>query len=117
MAYKRRIVAEADACQGTGDAGALLRREGLYYSTLSKFRRQVAILDAEAASSHNARKRQDSTLRPTTYEDYARVRRENDRLKRKLAKAEAVIAVQKKVSELIGIALDTTALDPDEDEQ
>lgn len=112
MAYKRRIVADADACEGTGDIGALLRREGLYYSTLSKFREQVARRDTEIADSASARKRLDCTMRHETYEAYTRLKRENSRLKRKLAQAEAVIEVQKKVSELMGIALG-----PDEDSQ
>jgi len=117
MAYKRRIVAEANACEGTGDIGALLRREGLYYSTLSKFREQVARHDAEIADSTRARKRSDCTMRHETYEEYARLKRENSSLKHKLAQAEAVIEVQKKVSELLGIALGSPILGPGEDDQ
>ena len=38
--YKLRILQQADACAGSGGVGALLRREGLYYSNLCTWRRQ-----------------------------------------------------------------------------
>jgi len=40
--YKRRILEEADRCTRPGEIGALLRREGLYASTLSRWREQRA---------------------------------------------------------------------------
>ena len=43
LAYKENILAEADQCTGSGELGALLRREGLYSSTLSNWRRQRRI--------------------------------------------------------------------------
>ena len=52
-AYKRRIVRAADACTGTapGEVGALLRREGLYSSHLSHWRRELEALDNGALSA------------------------------------------------------------------
>src|SRR5665213_789878 len=49
--YMRRIVNEADACSVPGGIGALLRREGLYSSHLSVWRREIAALDAAASPS------------------------------------------------------------------
>ena len=49
-AYKRRILAEADACQH-GELGALLRREGLTYALVSKWRK------AQAAGTLDTKKR------------------------------------------------------------
>src|SRR5450755_3908820 len=42
VAYKLRILREADACHKPGELGALLRREGLYSATLASFRKQHA---------------------------------------------------------------------------
>lgn len=105
--YKLRILREADACKGDGDIGALLRREGLYGSNLTEWRRQR---DELARSGMASRKRG-----PKGRPEDRRVKqlaRENARLKRRLKRAEAIIAIQKKASELLGIPL--KSLDNDE---
>jgi len=92
VAYKRRILAEADACPH-GQVGALLRREGLYYSHLTKWRgeREAGRLTERARG-------------PKANPDRAQVERlarENATLKRKLEQAEAIIAAQKKLARLL----------------
>ena len=102
--YKRRIVQEAAACTEPGQIGALLRREGLYSSHLVDWRRQeqARIGAPKPASVQLA-------------EQNRRLRRENARLQRRLAQAEVVIDVQKKVSELLGITLSVPTTDENEE--
>jgi transposase len=57
--YKSRIVAEADACTKSGEVGALLRREGLYSSHLTEWRRQRAEGALAALSRARGRKKAD----------------------------------------------------------
>lgn len=104
--YKLRMLREADACQQPGELGALLRREGLYSSHLTSWRRQR---DREALKSMRARKRgrvpkPENPLR----KEIERLSRENDALKRKLAQAEEIIDVQKKLSRVLGMLRDET---------
>ena len=102
-AYKRRIVREADRCSQPGELGALLRREGLYGSNLSAWRRQH---DAGVLSGRGSPKR-GRKARPKDARDQriAELERERRRLRRKLEQAETVIEIQKKVSTLLGISL------------
>ena len=107
MEYRRRILKEADACQQPGAVGALLRREGLYSSPLANWRRQR---EQGELLVGRARKRG-----PTAKVVDPRVRQpevENRRLHRQLARAETIITLQKKVTEILGIPL--TPLDSDE---
>lgn len=93
QSYKRQILAAFDACSDATQRGKLLRREGLYHSRISAWKKQQASgrLDAgKTQSSKNSNLRSDRLIR------------ENMQLKKKLAQAEAIIALQKKVSELLG---------------
>jgi transposase len=101
-AYKARILREADACRATGQIGALLRREGLYSSHLVEWRRLRA---QGALQALTAKKRGRKTARDARDRELAKLERENAQLRGKLAQAEAVIAVQKKLSEILGIPL------------
>jgi transposase-like protein len=92
--YKHRIVQEAAACAEPGQIGALLRREGLYSSHLVDWRRQEQSANGVAKPAN-----------VQMAEQNRRLRRENERLQRRLAQAEVVIDIQKKVSELLGISL------------
>jgi transposase len=91
-AYKHRILAEADRCQ-RGELGALLRREGLYHSHLSKWR-------AERVAGTLAPRKRGPVANPDRAEA-KRLQAENERLKRKLADAEAIIEAQKKLAALL----------------
>jgi transposase-like protein len=99
LEYKRRIVEEARQCRETNQVGALLRREGLYSSHLAAFRSQLA-----KPPVPRGRKPQDPALLKQA-EENRQLRKEVGRLKAKLAQAEIVIDVQKKVSQLLGIRL------------
>jgi transposase-like protein len=97
---KLRILREADRCKAPGAIGALLRREGLYSSILSAWRRQR---DEGALAAGRGRKRGPKPR--ATDPKFKQLERENQRLQRRLAHAEAIIAVQKKVSEWLEITL------------
>lgn len=104
--YKLRIVEQAEACTGPGEVGALLRREGLYGSHLCKWRqlRDQGQLQ-EAAPNPRGRKPDPAT---PLYRRAKELEQENLRLRQKLKHAEAIIAVQKKVSEILDISLGLT---------
>ena len=104
--YRLRIVREADSCKESGEIGALLRREGLYSSLLTAWRRQR---DTGALAGLRPKKRG-----PKAKAVDPRVKgleRENARLKRKLEQAETIIDIQKKVAGILGIPLRTSELD------
>lgn len=96
--YKLRIVAEAAACAEARQVGALLRREGLYYSHLAKWRQQCAAGGRAALAQPRGRK-----PHAVSATELTRVQQENIRLSRRLAIAEEIIAVQKKVAALLGL--------------
>lgn len=100
--YKRAILKEADRCSA-GETGALLRREGLYSSHLTSWRRQREGGEFEALSPKK-RGRKAKPVSPLAKEN-ERLRRANDALQRRLAKAEIIIDVQKKIAGLLGIPL------------
>lgn len=101
-AYKRRIVREADKCTKPGDLGALLRREGVYSSSLSAWRRQLAAGELAGTGARRGPKAQTKDPRDKRI---AELERETRRLGRKLEQAETVIGIQKKVASLLGIPL------------
>lgn len=94
--YKLRILAEIDRCTEPGQVGVILRREGLYSSHLSKWRQQ-----REAGLTPKKRGRKARAVDPQA-ELVARLEREVARLTDRLEKAETIIAVQKKLSLLLG---------------
>ena len=98
--YKVRILEEADRCTERGEIGALLRREGLYSSHLSTWRRQrdQGILSG-LSPKKRGRKGKDELEK-----ELAALRRENKRLQARLDEAEMIIDVQKKLSRLLGLA-------------
>jgi transposase-like protein len=102
--YKLAILREAERCE-PGQIGALLRREGLYSSHLTKWRQQR---EAGALAALGPRKRgRKAKVRDPQAQRLAQLQRENERLRRRLAQAETIIEVQKKVSTLLGIPLKT----------
>jgi len=103
---KLRILADIDRAAETRGIGAILRREGLYSSTLSEWRRQR---DAGAFSALAPGKRGPRTAEPNPLSaEVAALQRNNARLTQRLARAEAVIDIQKKVAALLGIPLAST---------
>ena len=102
-AYKAKIVGEADACTEMGQVGELLRREGLYSSHLSTWRRQRD--EGGLAGLEPKRRGRKPKAKNPLADEVAQLRRENLRMKEKLRQAELIIDVQKKVSEMLSIPL------------
>jgi transposase-like protein len=100
-AYKARIVREADACSQPGEVGALLRREGLYSSHLTHWRRDYRN-GAESALADDKRGRK-VTKNPLADENQ-RLGRELERAQKKLRQAEIIIEFQKNLCEILGIS-------------
>jgi transposase len=98
--YKQRILAELDSVAGQpGAVGALLRREGLYSSHLSTWRRER---QAGILKGLTPLKRGPKSRRNPQEEEMQKLRRDNQRLTEELRKAAIVIDVQKKVGALLG---------------
>ena len=97
-AYKQKILAEADDASGTGGIGEILRREGIYSSTPTGWRKER---DAVAESAFS-RKRGPEPKRNPLSGELEKLRRQNQRLQEELRKAEIIIDVQKKVGMLLG---------------
>src|SRR4030066_1747957 len=107
--YKLRILREVDECKGKGEVGALLRREGLYSSLVSKWREQRERGSLTGLSEHRRGPKVDANA-----VELARLQRENKRLQEKLERAELIIDVHtcpggrcqgKKVGRLLGVPL------------
>ena len=103
--YKLRILREAESCTEYGQLGALLRREGLYSSHLRTWRKQrdEGMLDGLTPKKRGRKAKPKDPLA----EENRRLRRENERLIARLKQAEMIIDVQKKLSEALGIPLET----------
>ena len=108
-AYKQRILAELDSATQPGAVGALLRREGLFSSHLSTWRRER---QAGILKGLTPLKRGPKSKRNPQEEEMQKLRRENQRLTEELRKAAIVIDVQKKVGALLGWPLPKA--DPEE---
>ena len=115
--YKLRILREVDECQGKGEVGALLRREGLYSSLVSKWREQRERGGLIGLSEHRRGPKVDADA-----VEIARLQRENKRLQEKLERAELIIDVHtcpggrcqgKKVAQLLGVTLADNSLSED----
>ena len=101
--YKKRVCSEADQCTRPGELGALLRREGLHSSTLRRWRQQQ---QAGAASGLDVKKRGPKPAAdPMLVRELSKQKKRNAQLERKLAQAELIIDIQKKVSLILGIDL------------
>lgn len=96
--YKLRIVREAAEARRSGSVGALLRREGLYSSTLAAWRREFP-LDGEV--SLEPRKRGPKPRYTPEEKAMQRLERENERLRRRLDLAEALLDLQKKARAIL----------------
>lgn len=102
--YKLQILQEADACTEPGQIGALLRREGLYSSNLTTWRRQRDDGQLQGLSPKK-RGRKANGVNPLA-QRAAELEREIQHLRDKLKKAELIIEFQKKISEILGIPQD-----------
>lgn len=86
--YKKKILNEIEACTVPGGVGAILRREGLFSSTISGWRKQRAAGKLDSKS-------------PNSVEKIYELEKENRKLKQDLEQARLIIDIQKKISDLI----------------
>lgn len=86
-AYKARILSEIDKCDAFGSIGLILRREGLYASQLSQWRKAMKSKNKPKVTSQDLKNEND------------RLKRENDRLQAKLEQSQKIIEIQKKMAE------------------
>ena len=105
-AEKLRILREVEACRGSGEIGALLRREGIYSSYLTTWRKQRALGELDGLSPH----KRGPKPNPEAIE-LAKLRREHERLQERMRRAELIIDVQKKVARMLGETIDSPELD------
>jgi len=107
--YKRKFLKQADACTRPGEMGALLRREGVYSSSLNAWR---AARERGEIAGLAPKKRGPKASAPDPRDrELAANAREIARLSVRVERAEAIIGLQKKVSEILGIHL------PDSDDK
>jgi len=104
--YKAAIVAEYDGCTSVGEKGALLRREGLYSSHISEWRK-ASSTGALAGLTGTPR----SSKRTPERVELEKLRRRNERLERELAKTEAALMIMGKAHELLELLSESSATD------
>ena len=104
--YRLRILRQSDACKTAGERGALLRRERLYSSLLTNWRRQ-----REQGALREMQGRRRGPKARVVDPRVQQLEAETRRLQRKLARAETIITLQKKVAEILGIPLKPLEID------
>ena len=107
--YKMRILEEADACNEPGQIGALLRREGLYSSHLTTWRRQRE--QGQLAALSPQKRGRKPLVDEALAKELAELKRANQRLENRLQQAETIIEVQKKLSGLLGLTANANQTD------
>lgn len=108
--YKLRVLKEIESCSEPGQIGQLLRREGLYFSNLTTWRRQLdqGLLEVMSPKKRGRKNKKNNPLA----QRIAQLEKENRRLEQRLKQAEIIIDAQKKISEILGIRQDN--IDPEE---
>lgn len=105
-AYKLGVLKEVDEAK-RGETGAILRREGLYWSHVTTWREERE----QASLAALGKKRGPKPKRTAADDEVEKLQRENRRLQARLAQAEIIIGVQKKIAGLLGIPLTAPDLD------
>ena len=105
-AEKLRILREVEACRGSGEIGALMRREGIYSSYLTTWRKQRELGELDGLAPH----KRGPKPNPEAIE-LAKLRREHERLQERMRRAELIIDVQKKVARMLGETIESPELD------
>jgi transposase len=108
---KLRILRLAEACTQAGEVGALLRREGLYSSHLTTWRRARAAGELDALTPKKRGRKVLPAANPLEKE-VSDLKRQLVKSEARAAHAEALIGLQKKVSELLGLKLATEDATP-----
>ena len=97
-ADKKRILEKYYACTEPGEKGALLRREGIYSSYITTWKRQI---ERGALAGSDAKKR--GPKEEGSQEQLEKLRQENERLRERLRQSELIIEAQKKISQILGL--------------
>ena len=105
-AEKLRILREVEACRGSGEIGALLRREGIYSSYLTTWRKQRELGELDGLTPHKRGPKPNSEAL-----ELAKLRREHEHLQERMRRAELIIDVQKKVAQMLGEPIEAPELD------
>lgn len=108
-AEKLRIVRLADACTERGELEALLRREGIYSSSLAQWRRALREAGEQGLGSRRVGRRAKKDAKDRRIEQ---LERRTARLERELDISRKLIELQKKASELLGITLPAPGDEP-----
>lgn len=101
--YKKRVLDEVAGCKAVGEVGALLRREGLYSSHLTKWRQQAE--RGELAGLEPKKRGPAAPAVDPRDKRLAELEKELQAMTRRAEQAEALVEIQKKLSELLGLAL------------
>jgi len=112
--YKHRILTEVDAAADTGTVGRILRREGLYSSHLTSWRKKRE--QSQRTALEPKKRGPKPTPKNPLQAENAKLARENARLNKKLRRAELIIDLQKKVSQILGITLPVLEESDDDEE-
>lgn len=102
-AFKLRILREVEELKGTGEIGAFLRSEGLYHAQLTHWRQLLAEGGPEALEPKKRGRAPKPQEQKENESQMRQLKRENEALRKKLAQAEAIIDVQKKVAALLSM--------------
>jgi transposase len=95
---RRRLLAEAERCKEAGTLGAFLRREGIYSSMISTWRKKIGKADQAALAPKKRGPKPDGSAR-----QIQQLERDNARLRHKLERAELIIDAQKKLCVALGL--------------
>jgi hypothetical protein len=95
---KRRLLSEADRCKEAGTLGAFLRRERIYSSMITSWRKQVDAADRTALAPKRRGPKPDASARQIEH-----LNRDIAGLRRKLDRAELIIDAQKKLCVALGL--------------
>ena len=95
---RRRLLAEAERCKEAGTLGAFLRREGIYSSMISTWRKKIGKADQAAFAPKKRGPKPDGSAR-----QIQQLERDNARLRHKLERAELIIDAQKKLCVALGL--------------
>lgn len=101
--YKLKILKEAEGCTKSGEVGALLRREGLYSSHLAHWRREYEQGALKGLGTKKRGRKPKPLGRGPLVRQVAKLQKENETLQKRLRQAEAIIEIQKKACELLGV--------------
>lgn len=111
--YKRRVLAEVDRAAGSGAVGRILRREGLYSSQLTAWRK--ARSNSERTALAPKKRGPKPIAKNPLQAENSQLKREKAQLEKKLHTAELMLDLQKKVSQILGITL--PLLTPSDDDE